>query len=504
MAADNHTSDFVQGVSETAWGGHRGTDVKETTLVTESLHFNALGHLDPEKDISINMRESLRSWKNTPGESFAVPLLDKNGNIESYRFTMDKQAKRDLLGINDDIAEVMAETIAYNERKIQGYDLNEKLFAELIRIYRNAKDKSKFIEVSPDENDKIWALIPPPTRDYIRRRLGRDERLHIHPEILTLVFGYQKASVTMLPLVRDSELMKYWLGWLERRWQEVVSQFKRDILIRGTSVVLGNIASNYTTLTINGLTPGEIRKYTKEAVDLMDDFQKNKSKLIQMRFRRNMGYKVDEVEYEALKRRVESNPVAQLVYRGEFQIIVEDFDVIEDIDSLVEKWGDDFIEKLPPKLRKVVKEMYMNKDTRLYQFIEKTFQYSDFAAKYAMWKKFHIIEGKPEKEVIEAMNDYFVDYAPPSNRYAQYLDDMGVFMFNKYFFRIGRGLYRMARTKLYSLLLHKTIEATGLFDAPDIYDTAFDFSTRVDLVPFGDLADIFVPDAVRFVGEVFD
>jgi hypothetical protein len=234
----------------------------------------------------------------------------------------------------------------------------------------------------------------------------------------------------------------------------------------------------------------------------MDDFQKTKSEYIQMSFRKRMGHKIDEVRYKNLERRLKENSVANLVYRGEFQVIVEDFDVIEDIDSAVERWGEKFLDSLPPKMAKAVREMYLNKDTRTYQYLEKTFQYSDFAAKYALWRKYHIGEGMSEAEVINMMNDYFVDYAPPSNKYAQYLDDMGIFMFNKYFFRIGRGIWRMAKTKTFSLLTWKTMEtATGL-DMPDIIDTAYDFETRLDLTPWSDFADLAVPDVLRMTWDV--
>jgi protein involved in ribonucleotide reduction len=168
-----------------------------------------------------------------------------------------------------------------------------------------------------------------------------------------------------------------------------------------------------------------------------------------------------------------------------------------DVSNLVEALGMKIVNKLPRAFRIPLKQMYLNEDTKIFQFMSKTFQYSDFVAKYALYKKKHILEGVDEKEVISAMDDIFVDFSFPTHKVYRYLDKSGIFMFNKYYKRIFRGIVRSGYKKLASTVAMKSMQWSTAYDMPDILDTPETLVGRIGFHPMDQLIDSGIPDVFR-------
>jgi len=86
----------------------------------------------------------------------------------------------------------------------------------------------------------------------------------------------------------------------------------------------------------------------------------------------------------------------------------------------------------------------MAHDTRVYQGLRRLTQVSDFVARYALYQ--HLTNRKVDpmskEDAIFEASDSFVNYDIPMYKGVQYLDDMGVLMFMKYFLRIQRVLFK--------------------------------------------------------------
>jgi hypothetical protein len=72
-------------------------------------------------------------------------------------------------------------------------------------------------------------------------------------------------------------------------------------------------------------------------------------------------------------------------------------------------------------------------------------QISDFAARYVQYKYFTERAKNPltKEEALKRVVENFVNYDIPTHKGVQYLNDMGVVMFTKYYMRIQKPLVRM-------------------------------------------------------------
>jgi hypothetical protein len=93
------------------------------------------------------------------------------------------------------------------------------------------------------------------------------------------------------------------------------------------------------------------------------------------------------------------------------------------------------------------KTIYMAHDTKLYQGVHRVTQLSDFVARYTLYQHLTNQKTKPltKEEAIQEASDAFINYDIPMHRNLQYLDDMGIMMFTKYFLRIQKVLVKNLR-----------------------------------------------------------
>jgi hypothetical protein len=420
--------------------------------------------------------------------------MDQFGKIVSYRLMMTETKKKEILNIDDDVSTVLSDTIAFTERKIDGYNLNKKVFLDSMKAYNDAENKDDFEEISTKVNDRIYAMIPPLTRRWLHQNI---KTLYIPKTMRLAIFGDQDMTIANAPLIRKSLALAKWSQTIEKWLNDIVSTDKKDILMRMPKVIIGNIMSNITSLS-GYMTMEEVIEYQVEAIEAMDKYRNNRQRIYELQLRQKAGEKIDTVELDALQNENKDSIINKLVKKGEYQILIEDIDVSTmDVNNLVEALGMRIVNALPKAFREPLKQMYLNDDTAIFQFLSKTFQYSDFVAKYAIYKKKYILEGNNEQEVIDIMDDIFVDFSFPTNRFYRYLDKAGIFMFNKYYWRIFRGIRRSLYRKLATTVAMKTMQWETGYDIPDILDTPETFSGRFGFHPVDQFTDLLVPDGIR-------
>lgn len=117
--------------------------------------------------------------------------------------------------------------------------------------------------------------------------------------------------------------------------------------------------------------------------------------------------------------------------------------------SQLTQWVEEKTDRLSPGVKNAGRFMYMTHDTTLYQFLSMATQYSDFVARYAMYK--HLTERAKVKmskaDAIHEASEAFVLYDVPLPKTIQYLDEMNVLPFIKYSLSIQRVLAKMFKDK---------------------------------------------------------
>jgi hypothetical protein len=357
------------------------------------------------------------------------------------------------------------------------------------------------------EMRELWKLLPDDTQQVIRDVWGTNG-LVARKDSLDIVFGYRKLSLsTMLARAKEerdfrqlngmptdlrsldslNNIQKLAVGTIEavfenyarlrkgmnpqdardyakraavvvakgeQMWQEIVSEAKDIIVVKTGVVLLGNIISNVSLLAVQGVPMKDIAHHHLVALRGAMSYQTDSEELARLRALLETGYtqgRDAEIQREIvrLEDAIARNPVRELIDAGLMPTIVEDVNADDDIYSyknMLEERFDSLTSKMPEGVKKAGRFVYMAHDTKLYQGLSRITQLSDFVARYTLYQ--HLISRKKNPlsradAVIQA-SDSFVNYDIPMQRSLQYLDDMGIMMFTKYFLRIQRVLMKTA------------------------------------------------------------
>jgi hypothetical protein len=155
-------------------------------------------------------------------------------------------------------------------------------------------------------------------------------------------------------------------------------------------------------------------------------------------------------EIARLQDAIARNPVKEIIDAGLMPTIVDDVTLQDDPYSYktnLSRWVEEKTKNVPEGLKKAAKQVYMTKDTGIYQSLSRLTQLSDFVARYTLYQHLiHRAENPLSKDdAILSASEAFVNYDVPLPKGLQYTDNMGITMFTKYFLRIQRVLVKMLR-----------------------------------------------------------
>ena len=112
--------------------------------------------------------------------------------------------------------------------------------------------------------------------------------------------------------------------------------------------------------------------------------------------------------------------------------------------------------RVPDWMKMIGRNAVLLRNSETYRFLRDMAQMSDFTAKYTLVE--HLTKKKknplPMQEAIRQASDLFIDYDLPSGVFTQYLNDIGVLMFNKYLIRVQKHILMTLRKRpIQSLVL---------------------------------------------------
>jgi len=465
-------------------------------------------------------------------ENFMAPLMNDSGDVVNYQYLMHSSTKDNLLERDDRFDSVMGmlagsifdkENSAVNNRKaIQVFH------DEFVGGY--VKEPKAFIKVSATSADpelrEIYKMLPKSSKDAIREIWGKDEML-VRTNALDIAFGYRKLSLSTAfdKSKEERDLMDKSLVWFSEKavevyariikqmkaedakkyakrtpmlvrkseaiWQEVVHETKDIFVTKSGITLLNNIGSNTLLLKLYGVgTLAGIRDMQIAWVGA-ESYTRDSEKLFNLQKQLDTKSVVGDTtaikaEIAELKDALSRNPVRKLLEAGLMPTIVED--VGDDTDQFSHKnvFARDtkkYTDKLNSKVKAVAKQVYMAHDTTVYKTLSHITQLSDFVARYALYQHLTTMKNPlTEAKAIQEVSDAFVNYDVPMHRKLQYMDDMGVMMFTKYFMRIQRvirGRFKYAPGKTVLLMV-----AGGYLDwIPSVIDSSILFKFGNN--PFG-------------------
>ena len=473
--------------------------------------FNINQDITTDKLTAVRARPASRSGDNFDPtqvkESYMPPLLNDLGQVVNYQYLMHSDTKDQVLERDNRFDIVMGalngsiydkeNSVVHNRKAVQ------VLFDDFNKNYEDSPNA--YLRVSPKSQEAelrdIYAMLPPETKEAIREIWGKDEMM-VRSNNLDISFGYRKRTLStafakeeedrnfieqvfvmvvesLLALhgrtykgMNAAEAERYakraaiYVRRSEDVWQALVKEVKDIVVVKMGIQTITNIVSNGLLLKLYGVpTVGGLRDMQIAWVGAQN-YALDTERLFNLEAQLAIGAittGLNEVHREIaeLKDSIERNPVRVLIEDGLMPTIVEDNTTAEDIfayKALVAKKTEKFTNMLHKDVRAIGKQLYMTHDTQSYKNMARITQLSDFVARYALYQHLTTRKENPiaKKFALQEVSDAFINYDVPMHRDLQYIDDIGLMMFTKYFLRIQRvirGRFKHAPGKVAMLLL---------------------------------------------------
>ena len=433
---------------------------------------DATGIVSQEQDLSLNVDSYIgKLYKSTDLESGQmIPLLSPNTldgvKVVNYRYSMSKNNKKSYLGMISDISTVLSETKAMTDRKIREEEQNQKIVKTLTDDFFNHKDTTEFVEIGHNtEYSNQWNMLPRNTRNYIKHHLGTDS-IYIRKNMIDEYFGYKNLNInSILKLKKDY----YPLQLLEKIFKDAIKIARSNLAVRSVSTLLNNTISNLRILA-SEMPLNNVFKYVSEGWLATDAYRADHMRLLEIEQMIASKKPYNVHEYKRLKEAMKKNPVSALFEAGKFEAIIDDISVDKhEVNNIIERYVDRGLGKVPSRLRNMLNVIYFREGTTIFNALLKFMMYSDFVARYALYKN-AIEQGTSKEEALSDGDKYFVRYSVIQDKKLKYLSDTGIFIFSKYLLRIQKGIARLIRKNPASALQQGLTEHL-IGDTSDITDS---------------------------------
>lgn len=440
-----------------------------------------------------------------PIDYLMTPLFNSRGKVVNYRYMMQENRKDEIFERKNQFEHLLGVMAGTTFDKVASKEHNKSVIKALKDFHAVdfANNPKSYVEVGPNSIDlemrEIYRLLPDKAKEDIRATWNNDSMM-IRKDMVHLTFGYRKYSLSNIFDKADRNALENIFGnsvefllasyartalgmnvdqaerytkraaivvkRAEDTWKALSDIVKNNIVMKSGIVLVGNLWSDATLLMMQGVSLPTIAKYYGEAFTAAKQYQQDSEELYKIQMQMNADIpparlaKLEERVLE-LKNSIARNPATVLMAAGLNPTIAQDIDFDEDayaykkpferkLDVVANK-----LENYNPVAFKVAKHIYMTKDTPHYRMLSEVTQLSNFVARYTMY---HHFVNKPQnpmskKEAIFAAAETFVNYDIPLPPALQYLDDMGILPFTKYFLSIQRIILNIARDNPVKALL---------------------------------------------------
>lgn len=428
--------------------------------------------------------------------TFLIPTLNSYGEPSNYRYEMSHVRKDTVLERNNNFEHVLGVFAGNTFDKITSAQHNVKVIQALHDHYAvdYAGRSVSYVEVGPNSTDpamrEVYRLLPEATKKEIKRVWGTEAML-VRNDMMNLTFGYRKFSLSEMfdkdPSTRNAyedlfvsittfvvagyarlqlgmdpvQAMQYAkrTGVIVKRaedaWKTISDETKNAIVVKTGIVMMGNVWSNATLLMMHGISLVDIAKHHKTAFTAAREYQEVSEELFKAQTQLDTNYNVGnrkalEQRILVLKDKIARNPVSELMDVGLMPTIVQDVNFKDDTyayDSNFVKNIKANVASLNPTVANIGKQFYMTKDTPHYKMLADLTQMSDFVARYTLYQHLTTKSQDPlsKKEAARVSSESFVNYDIPLPKGIQYLDDIGILPFTKYFLSMQRVLASLVR-----------------------------------------------------------
>lgn len=314
--------------------------------------------------------------------TYAVPVLDWEGNITDYNYLMSAAMKDSaLLDRDNRFAALLGRQAANQFDKQTTPEQNRKVIEALKAQYdaEYSERSAEYRVIGPNSpiaaHRQMYQMLPHYAKESIAVVWG-EEGMRVRVDLLDLVFGYRKPSVSdvfnkdetlrnageqifvdVATQLLGAKAMLY-LNRFDEVWQLIVKEIKDIYVIKNLKTLMGNIKSNLSELAMFGVPLTDMVRDHRIALKGALAYRQDAEELASLRMRLESGYvQGNEAQMKRdiliLEDRLAKNPVRELIEAGMMPTIVEDIDQ-EDIYSYkawAQKQLDTVASKVSPRVR---------------------------------------------------------------------------------------------------------------------------------------------------------
>ena len=355
---------------------------------------------------------------------------------------------------------------------------------------------------NPKENTVDEKLDPQP-----KWLTDKYKGLPFRADVMYGLFGFRDASIADMKLLSGfNSTIKHWIRLVELLWKEIVRVSKVNIIIKTPQVLIGNVVSNLALCVQLGINPIDAFKLQMDGVRSLRKYLNDETELEKLKLARDSGNitGVNTKRINELENNLKDNPARDLFMSGLYQSIVEDASVGDlKASSKLTRKIDEKLENFPEFVKNGVDMLFITERTKLFKMITFATQASDFAARYALIEGLKA-QGLNKTEAMNTAKDAFIIYSNPDSKLFQYMNDIGLVMFTKYFMRIQRVISKGALDHPISFLL-ALIGQASIMDIDDVTDQSM-FSkdlTKMFYSPIDVLTQAVYPSSVEYAEAIY-
>ena len=331
--------------------------------------------------------------------------------------------------------------------------------------------------------------------------------LPFRADVMYGLFGFRDASIADMKLLSGfNSTIKHWIRLVELLWKEIVRVSKVNIIIKTPQVLIGNIVSNIALCVQLGINPIDAFKLQLDGVRSLRKYLNDETELEKLKLARDSGNVTGAhtKRINELENNLKDNPARDLFMSGLYQSIVEDASIGDlKASSKLTRKIDEKLENFPEFVKNGVDMLFITERTKLFKMITFATQASDFAARYALIEGLKA-QGVNKTEAMNTAKDAFIIYSNPDSKLFQYMNDMGLVMFTKYFMRIQRVISKGAIDHPISFLL-ALIGQASIMDIDDVTDQSM-FSkdlTKMFYSPVDVLTQAIYPSSAEYAEAIY-
>ena len=473
---------YVTGAMSTTNSAKKGVDALQGFKNQPVERYKALKASEQAMEKHLLAQAKKGDYEPAMDVNSIIPSYNEDGQVINLAYEMSSFGRDTLLERNNRFVDVLGAYAGSTFDKVESFKQN-KLVADALKAdfdANYAKDSMSYVRISKDSEDsrivEAYAVMPKNLRMYMEEIF--DGEIYVRNDVIDTVFGYAKYSIgsafdkkaearnaiekfvvgmaeMFIPNNPKIKLMKF-----DRAWQEIVQLVKNIVVIRNLKTFIGNLHANMLILSTLGVNP---ITYVKEGLfALKAGMQHRKDVALLLQAKQKLKFMQGNpskwvAEINRLEESINRNPLKDFLAAGMLPTIVEDLDTSNDMYSYknkLDKKLSEYTKRIPDEIKTGAAWLFVSPGTPLYEFLNNATQYSDFVAKYLLYK--HMTEKAKKKlskeDALNLADFLFINYDVPTSKGLQALNDRGFVMFTKYYIRIQRALMYLFKEHPVTLL----------------------------------------------------